>query len=105
MSSEETISFSLEVNVEAAEINVRRLLATLNRAVHIVRRLGGGNEDLEMLMEMMNRSIRVANQLRLALYALQMARMSAGDPLAWAFAGTVVVSTAINVTDDFGSYG
>ena len=39
----------------------------------------------------------LANRLRLALLALQAARMAAGDPLAWAMAGLAVVEIGADV--------
>jgi len=58
----------------------------------------------------MQRTIMIANRLRLALRALQLARMAAGDPLAWALAGISVAEVAMDVgsvfiRDETGSEG
>lgn len=101
---EEGVSFSLEVNVEKAEANVRRLQTALYRSLGLVRRLSG-SEDLDAFILSSQRAITIANKLRLALLALQAARMAAGDPLAWAMAGIAVGEFALDATDMFGSYG
>jgi len=99
MVEDHEVSFSLEVNVQDAYVEVRRLQTILYRSLGLARRLGG--ENLEQLVTVMQRTITIANRLRLALRALQLARMAAGDPLAWALAGISGVEVAIDIGDVF----
>lgn len=70
----------------------------LNTAVSLLVRLSG-DSDISRVMSLMRRSIVVANQLRIALYAVLAARMAAGDPIAWIQAG-VAVGTAAALTGE-----
>ncbi len=96
---DQTVSFSLEVNVEEAYTNIRRLQTALSRSLSLVERLSRG-KDLPALIVETQRAIRITNQLRLALAALQALRMAAGDPLAWAMAGVAVAETVADVADE-----
>jgi len=93
-----TVSFSLEVNVEPAFTDVRKLQTVLYRTLGLVER-AAGNKNLTELVRQMQKAIMIANQLRLALLAVQAARMAAGDPLAWAMAGISVAETAFTFVD------
>ena len=86
MSEDHTVSFSLEVNVEKAYEDVRRLQTALSRSLSFVRRLSG-SESLDEMISKCQRAIAIANQLRLALAALQAARLASGDPIAWIMTG------------------
>ena len=99
-----TVSFSLEVNVKQAEEDVRRLQMILYRTLGLVRR-ASGNEDLNSFIASLQETIAWANRLRLALLALQAARMAAGDPLAWATAALAVGEIAMDTVDKMGSLG
>lgn len=101
---DKTVSFSLELNVKDAEVRARRLETAVYRSLGLVRRLSG-SDDLNTLISQAQNAIRIANQLRLALLALQATRMAAGDPLAWAMAGIAVAETVLSVIDAVGSYG
>lgn len=96
---DEVVSFSLEINVDKAEARVRKLSTLLFRTMGIVAKLSG-SEDLDTLMATMQRAIAIANQMRLALLALQAARMAAGDPLAWALAGVAVAEVGVSLVGD-----
>lgn len=98
MIRDEGVSFSLEVNVEKAYEEVRRLQTVLYRSLGLAARLTG-DENLIRGIRTMQRAIAIANQLRLALLALQAARMAAGDPLAWAMFGISVTTFALGVGD------
>ena len=99
MSEDHVVSFSLEINVEEAYAEVRRLQTVLNRTLGIVSRLTG-DENIKEAIRAMQAAIRVANQLRLALASLQALRMAAGDPLAWAMTGIATVSVIVGVVDE-----
>ena len=94
-----TVSFSLEVNVEQAYQNVRRLQTVLNRSLSTLRRLTR-SENLQDFYREAQRAIAIANELRLALASLQALRMAAGDPLAWAMAGVATAQVVISVADE-----
>lgn len=100
---DEGVSFSLEVNVEKAYEDVRRLQTVLFRTLGLVHRLSG-NEDLNDAITLMQRTIAIANRLRLALAALQAARMAAGDPLAWAMAGLSLAEVGVDVVTELDAY-
>src|SRR3972149_5019342 len=89
MSEDETVSFSLELNVEPAELSARKLFSMVYRTLGIIRRLSG-SDAIEAFIAQSQRAISYANKLRLALRALQVARMAAGDPVAWAFAAITI---------------
>lgn len=86
MSYDEGVSFSLELNVGPAYEEVRRLQTALSRSLSFVRRLSG-SENIDAFCDKCLRAVAIANQLRLALAALQAARMAAGDPIAWIMTG------------------
>ena len=98
---DETVSFSLEVNVQAAYEEVRRLQTVFTRTLGLASRLTG-DENLKEGIATMQRAIAIANQLRLALAALQAARLAAGDPLAWALAGLSVAEVIVSTYEVVG---
>jgi precorrin-3B methylase len=80
-----TVSFSLEINVEPAAVELRRILTFYYRYLDLLRKLGlpeEASEQIRKLQEIM----AAVNSLRLAYGALQAARMAAGDPIAWGMA-------------------
>lgn len=101
---DEDVSFSMEVNVEKAYEDVRRLQTILFRTLGMFKRLSG-SEAIGDAITQMQRAIAIMNQLRLAMAALQAARMAAGDPLAWAtfaIAGGGFLMSAGDVMMDLG---
>lgn len=94
MSIDETVSFSLEVNVEEAMTNLRRALTLLYRTLGLMRRLGL-SENMEFAVTTMQRTIAVMNQLRLAALALQ----AASGPIGWALAAVGIAGTVVSGVD------
>jgi hypothetical protein len=92
---DETVSFSLELNVEKAYEGVRKLQTILYRSLELARRLG--DENLDGLIRKLQQLLILINNLRLAYRALQLARMAAGDPIAWALAGLTLMEVALDV--------
>lgn len=92
------VSFSLELNVEPAYTEARRFQTVLYRALGLVER-ASGSPDLKKLTRDMQKATLVANQLRLALAALQAARMASGDPIAWAMAAVSVGEALFSAGD------
>ena len=86
--------------MEHAEREVRRLETVLYRTLGVLRRLTG-SEEISYVIAKMQRAIMIANQLRLAILALQAARMAAGDPVAWALAGVSIAEVGLNVASEF----
>ena len=94
MSMDQTVSFSLEVNVEHAETELRRLQTVLYRSLGLLGRMGLP-ENINELISYVQRVIAVVNQLRLAVLALQ----AASGPIGWALAG-IGLATSWMVTHD-----
>ena len=92
------ISFSLEINVEKAYQDVRRVQTILYRVAGLMRRMGL-SENVDAAMAKLQQIQRMVNSLRLAYAALQAARMAAGDPIAWAMAGVAIATTAFDAGD------
>ena len=101
---DEDVSFSLEVNIEKAHEDLRKVQMLLYRTLGLMRRFTGSEAIDEGIMRM-QQAIAWANRLRLTLLALQAARMAAGDPLAWATfglsAGEMVMSTGDLLMEGF----
>ena len=95
---DEGVSFSLEVNVEPAHTQIRKLQMVLFRTLGLMRRMGLPPQ-LDRAIAGLQRFIAMVNQARLALAAFQTARMAAGDPLAWATFGLAAGTTAASVFD------
>jgi len=91
MSMDETVSFSLEVNVEKAFQNIRRLQTVLYRSISLARRLGLP-EDIEEGIVRVQSLIAYLNALRLALIAVHMA----SGPIGWALAGIGIAGVAVS---------
>lgn len=92
------VSFDTELNVEPAYTELRRLQTALFKSLGMVKR-ASGSEDLNKFIADTQKAIRIANQLRLTLAALQAARMASGDPLAWAMAAISVGEFAFSAGD------
>lgn len=93
------VSFSLELNVENAYVEARKLQTVLFRGLGLARRLTG-SENLQKSIDVMLKATAIANRLRLALRAVQLARMAAGDPLAWALAGISVAEVGMDIATE-----
>lgn len=95
LSMDETVSFSLEINVGKAEDELRRLQTVLSRSLSLASRLTG-DEGLQRGIATIQSTIAWLNRLRLAYRAVQLARLAAGDPLAWALAGISVAEVIVS---------
>lgn len=89
MSMDETVSFSLEVNVEPANVELRRLQTLLFRTLNLMRR-ANLPEDLDRAIAMMERTIATLNQLRLTIAAFY----AASGPIGWGLALVALIGTA-----------
>ena len=91
--SEETVTFNLELNVEQAISEVRRLQTLLYRTISLLRRLGLP-EDVNAVITRIQRLIMVVRLLHTALVSLQAATGPYGIALALVGLGTAAVTAA-----------
>jgi hypothetical protein len=96
MSTDETVSFSLEINVEEAMVELRKAQTALFRLLGLLRK-HFGDDRFDAVISKIMELITVINQARLALAALQIAMAGAG-PVGWLLAGVGVLS-AISSAD------
>lgn len=89
---EEDVSFSLEVNVEKAYEESRRLLTLLYRIAGMVQKLTGSPE-LDALMSKAIRTIAAINRVRLMIALFE----TSLGPIGWALAAVTAVETALTV--------
>lgn len=94
--SEETVSFSMEINVEQAYTDVRKVLSVFHQWLTQLRRAGFSEQQQQLIAEI-QQLIALFNKLRLSLAALQAARMAAGDPIAWAQFGVTATSFLFDI--------
>lgn len=85
MSMERDITFNLELNVEKAIDNARRLETLMFRSLGLARRLGLP-DDINQAIYTVQRWVMAIRMAHTAMVMLQAARMAAGDPIAWAMA-------------------
>lgn len=70
------------------------------RLLTLLSQLSGklsGSENLNQTIRVMQKAIRTAMYLRIALAQLQAARMAAGDPLAWITFGITAATFAADI--------
>ena len=94
MSTEETVTFNLELNVEHVLSDVRRLETLLYRTLGLARRLGLP-EDLSQGIYQIQRMIMVIRMLHTAMIRLQLA----AGPVGWALAAVGIASAAVSFAD------
>ena len=102
MSTQESVSFSLEVNVEGANQKIRELETILYRTLSVATRLTG-DANLKRGIQTIQRTIMALNSLRLAYRAVHLARAASGDPIAWGLAAVAIAEGAVYVYDIKGS--
>ena len=90
MSSSEDVSFTLQLTVDNAVTELRRVQTLAFQTLSLFRRMGLPDE-MDAAISKLMQVISVINQ---ALLAFQASRMAAGDPIAWATAGVAVTATA-----------
>jgi hypothetical protein len=92
-SNNNEVEYVLNVNVDQALTQSKKLEAQLVRILHYASRLSGGNEDLNATINIIAQMITTAKAAQTALIALQAARMASGDPTAWLSFGLAAVGT------------
>ena len=91
---DETVSFSLEVNVDKAYESIRRLETVLYRSLSLLKRLSG-DENIDRAITHIQELLAYINQLRLAIIALQ----TASGPIGWLLAGIGVASFLVTTLE------
>jgi len=94
LSEEYLVTFNLELNVEQAYAEIRKLQTLLYRVVALLRRLGLP-EEIDRALAIIQRTIMAARLLYTSLLALE----AASGPLGWALAIVGVTSAAVSVAD------
>lgn len=88
------VSFSLEINVEQAYQDIRRVQTLLYRTLGLLRRMGL-SEEIDEAIAQIQRLIAILNSARLAIAALE----AASGPIGWALAAVQVGTTLFSVAD------
>jgi hypothetical protein len=92
--SEETVTFNLELNVEQAIDNARRLELLLYRSIALLGRLGLP-ENIDQAISKVQRLIMTIRLLHTAMIALE----AASGPIGWALALVGVASALLSTGD------
>lgn len=90
-----TVSFSLEVNVEKAYTEIRRVQALLYRTLGLLQRMGGGDEDIMRVIAKLQRLIAIMNMVRLTAIAMH----TAMGPVGWGLAAVGLAGTVMTSMD------
>jgi len=98
MSQAQTIEYTLSVNSEVSSNDIRKLEMSIIRCLNLAQRLTG-DENLKNSLQVIQKAIMTLRTLQMAYHALQVARMAAGDPIAWLTAGTMVASAGATIYD------
>jgi hypothetical protein len=77
---------------------LRKLEISLIRCLNLAQRFTG-DENLKNGLATMQKALMMLRSLQVAYRAVQIARMSAGDPLAWFSAATTVAATSMSMYD------
>lgn len=91
-----TVSFSLEVNIDKAYENIRKVQTVLYRTLGLLRRMGLG-EDVSAAISEVQRFITVLNLARLTIAALQ----TATGPIGYAMFGISLATTGLSIGEMF----
>ena len=94
MSSEETVTFNLEVNTEYSLDSIRRLETVLYRSLALTRRMGLPDDINEQIYQI-QRLVMVIRLLHTSMIALQ----AASGPIGWILGGIGVASAALSGYD------
>jgi len=92
--NDEQVSFSMEINVDQACEDIRRVQTVIYRTLGLMRRMGLP-ENIDIAINKIQKMIAVLNMVRLAMIALY----AASGPIGWALALIGVVGTAVTAGD------
>jgi len=93
------VSFSLEINIEKAYVEIRRAYTLLFRTLDIAQRMSGSPE-LDVFITKVQRLISILNQARLTIMAFQIA----AGPIGWGLAIVGLVGTALTIAEEMDSF-
>ena len=88
------VSFSLQVNIEDAYEEIRRLQTVLYRIMGLLRRMGLP-EEIDEAIAKIQRLITILNTLRLTIAALH----AAAGPIGWLLAGVSMITTGATISE------
>jgi len=91
----DTVSFSLEVNIQEAYEDIRRVETILFRTLNLVQRLSG-DEKLDAFVSKLQRLIMIVNQARLTIAAFQIV----AGPIGWGLAIVGLAGTALTIAEE-----
>jgi hypothetical protein len=100
VSQAQTIEYNLTINAEMGYTEIRKLEITLVRCLNLAQRFTG-DENLKNGIVTVQRAVMALRTLQMAYRAVQIARMAAGDPLAWLSAGATVATAGMTLYDSF----
>ena len=89
------VSFSLEINIEKAYVEIRRVQTLLFRTLNLVQRLSG-DEKLDAFVSKLQRLISILNTTRLTIMAFQIA----AGPIGWGLAIVGLAGTALTIAEE-----
>ena len=98
MSLSQTLEYTLAVNADVSYSEIRKLEVTLVRCLSLAQRFTG-DENLKNGIAIMQKAIMTLRTLQMAYRAVQLARMAAGDPLAWLSAASMVATSGMTIYD------
>lgn len=98
LSEVNTITFDLELNVDKANAELRKIQGILQGYLGLLHRLGLP-EEIDAIITNLQHLIQIVNAARRALIALQALRMAAGDPIAWAQFGLMAGTFAVDISE------
>jgi hypothetical protein len=90
---------TVQVKGQRTDVTLSRVVITATAILGIVKRMSGGNEDVEQFITVLLRLIHVANMLRVAMIAVN----AASGPPGWIFAGVGIIASIFTVTDMVGT--
>lgn len=100
MSQSQTIEYTLAVNTEMSYSDIRKLEMVLIRCLNLAQRFTG-DENLKNGIATMQKAIMTLRTLQMAYHTVQLARMAAGDPIAWLYAASSVATAGMTLYDSF----
>jgi len=84
---------------KTTEVTLSRVIVGMTTALQIIKRASGGNEDVENMINMMQKAIQIANLLRMQMILLN----AASGPWGLVFAGIGAIGTIFTMGDMVGS--
>jgi len=92
--TDESVSFSLEINVDRAVSEIQRTMTGVNRLLSILGKYIG-DPTIDGAIRKLQDFLTIINQVRLALLALDVVTLA--SPSSWLLAGVSAVSAFVSV--------